>query len=147
MEYANLIATIQSATVIGVLAQRLVRTLCPQCRVRHEPSVREVSELAAEYCGDTGEDADAIVKKWRQEKLTMYQPKGCRECDRTGYKGRMAVYELMVGDAQVKRLVQRRAPIAEIAGAARLGGMRSLKQDGIEKVLRGHTDMTQVRGL
>ena len=133
--------------LLGVLAQRLVRTLCPHCRVRHEPSVREVSELAAEYCGDTGEDADAIVKKWRQEKLTMYQPKGCRECDRTGYKGRMAVYELMVGDAQVKRLVQRRAPIAEIAGAARLGGMRTLKQDGIEKVLRGHTDMTQVRGL
>jgi type II secretory ATPase GspE/PulE/Tfp pilus assembly ATPase PilB-like protein len=133
--------------LLGVLAQRLVRTLCAQCRVRHEPSVREISELAVEYCGDTGQDADGVVKKWRQEKVTMYQPKGCKECDRTGYKGRMAVYELMVGDAAVKRLIQTRAPIADIAAAALLGGMRTLKQDGIEKVLRGHTDMTQVRGL
>ncbi len=133
--------------LLGVLAQRLVRKLCGHCRVRHEPSAREIADLAAEYCGDTGLDADAIVKQWRQQAITMYQPKGCKECDRTGYKGRMAVYELMAADAAVKRLVQKRAPVAEIAGAALAAGMRTLKQDGIEKVLRGLTDITQIRAL
>ncbi|HEX7054221.1 MAG TPA: GspE/PulE family protein [Burkholderiales bacterium] len=133
--------------LLGVLAQRLVRTLCPHCRVRHEPGARELTELAVEYCGETGLDADAIVKKWRQQTITMYKPRGCKECDRTGYKGRVAAYELMVADATVKRLVQTRARVAEIAAAALAAGMRTLKQDGIEKVLRGLTDMTQVRAL
>jgi type II secretory ATPase GspE/PulE/Tfp pilus assembly ATPase PilB-like protein len=133
--------------LLGVLAQRLVRTLCTHCRVRHEPSPGEISDLAAEYCGDTGLNVDAIMKEWREEAITMYQPKGCKECDRTGYKGRMAVYELMVADATVKRLVQTRAPIAEIATAALAAGMRTLKQDGIDKVLRGLTDITQIRAL
>jgi type II secretory ATPase GspE/PulE/Tfp pilus assembly ATPase PilB-like protein len=115
--------------------------------VRHEPTVAEMAALAAEYCADTGQDADAVVKKWRKEKITMHQPKGCKECDRTGYKGRMAVYELMVADAAVKRLVQARAPVADIAVAALAAGMRTLKQDGIEKVLAGHTDIAQVRAL
>jgi type II secretory ATPase GspE/PulE/Tfp pilus assembly ATPase PilB-like protein len=87
------------------------------------------------------------MKEWREKAITMYQPKGCKECDRTGYKGRMAVYELMVADATVKRLVQTRAPIAEIATAALAAGMRTLKQDGIDKVLRGLTDITQIRAL
>jgi type II secretory ATPase GspE/PulE/Tfp pilus assembly ATPase PilB-like protein len=133
--------------LLGVLAQRLVRTLCSHCRVRHEPTVAEMAALAVEYCADTGQDADALVKKWRKEKITMHQPKACKECDRTGYKGRMAVYELMVADAAVKRLVQARAPVADIAAAALSAGMRTLKQDGIEKVLAGHTDITQVRAL
>jgi type II secretory ATPase GspE/PulE/Tfp pilus assembly ATPase PilB-like protein len=133
--------------LLGVLAQRLVRTLCAHCRVRHEPSAREIAELAVEYCGDTGLDPDAIVKKWRQQPISMYQPKGCKDCDRTGYKGRMAVFELMVADAAVKRLVQTRAPVAEILAAALAAGMRTLKQDGIDKVLRGLTDITQIRAL
>jgi type II secretory ATPase GspE/PulE/Tfp pilus assembly ATPase PilB-like protein len=133
--------------LLGVLAQRLVRTLCVHCRARHEPSVREIEALAAEYCGDTGLRPDEVMKKWRQEKITLYQPKGCKECDRTGYKGRTAVYELMAADAAVKHLIQTRAPVVEIAAAALAGGMHTLKQDGIHKVLRGHTDMAQVRAL
>ena len=133
--------------LLGVLAQRLVRTLCPHCRARHEPSARELADLAAEYCVDTDLDRDAVLAKWRQQPMTLYGPKGCKECDRTGYKGRMAVYELMVADATVKRLVQTRAPVSEIAASALAAGMRTLKQDGIEKVLRGLTDMTQVRAL
>jgi type II secretory ATPase GspE/PulE/Tfp pilus assembly ATPase PilB-like protein len=138
--------------LLGVLAQRLVRKLCTQCRVKHEPTVKEMEDLAAEYCessgGDHSAEADKLVKKWRsQGKVTMYRPKGCKECDRTGYKGRMAVYELMVADATVKRLIQTRAPITEISAAALANGMRTLKQDGIDKVLKGHTDMQQVRGV
>jgi type II secretory ATPase GspE/PulE/Tfp pilus assembly ATPase PilB-like protein len=140
--------------LLGVLAQRLVRTLCAHCRVKHEPTVRELEDLAAEYCADSGGDiageAEKLVKNWRtQGKVAMHRnrPKGCKECDRTGYKGRMAVYELMVADAAVKRLIQTHAPITEISAAALANGMRTLKQDGIEKVLQGHTDMSQVRGV
>ncbi|HEY6823736.1 MAG TPA: GspE/PulE family protein, partial [Steroidobacteraceae bacterium] len=133
--------------LLGVLAQRLVRTLCTHCRTRLEPSAREVTALAAEYCGDTGLDVQEVVKKWRQDKITLYAAKGCKECDRTGYRGRTAVWELMVADKAVKRLVQKRAPVEEIVEAARAGGMRTLKQDGIEKVLHGVTDMAQVRAL
>jgi type II secretory ATPase GspE/PulE/Tfp pilus assembly ATPase PilB-like protein len=133
--------------LLGVLAQRLVRKLCTQCRTKHEPSVREMEAIAAEYCERTTLDADKLLRKWRQDKITMFQAKGCKECDRTGYKGRLAVYELMSADAPVKRLIQTRSPIAEIAAAALASGMRTLKQDGIDKVIKGHTDMHQIRAV
>jgi len=133
--------------LLGVLAQRLVRRLCTRCRVKQEPSVREMEELAAEYCLDTPADAGEVLKRWRAQKPVLYQPKGCKECDRSGYQGRIAVYELMVTDAPVKRLIQKRALVSEIAAAALGNGMRTLKQDGIEKVLAGQTDMAQVRAV
>ena len=133
--------------LLGVLAQRLVRRLCTECRVRHEPSVREMEALAAEYCAGSPLDPEKILRKWRQEKVILYQAKGCKDCDRTGYKGRLAVYELMLADAGVKRLIQTRSPVTEIAAAATGAGMRSLKQDGIDKVIKGYTDMPQVRAV
>jgi type II secretory ATPase GspE/PulE/Tfp pilus assembly ATPase PilB-like protein len=133
--------------LLGVLAQRLVRTLCVHCRVPQEPGASEIEALAAEYCGDTGLDADKIAHMWHGARITLYQPKGCKECDRTGYKGRTAVYELIAADAAVKRLVQTRAPVSEITAAALARGMHTLKQDGIRKVLAGYTDMAQVRAI
>jgi len=137
--------------LLGVLAQRLVRRLCTHCRVRHEPSLKEMEELAVEYGGESGshaeKNAEKLVRKWRQAKVTMYRAKGCTECDGTGYKGRVAVYELMAADANVKRLIQAHAPVTEIAAAATENGMRTLKQDGIDKVLGGFTDMQQVRAV
>jgi type II secretory ATPase GspE/PulE/Tfp pilus assembly ATPase PilB-like protein len=133
--------------LLGVLAQRLVRKLCTTCRMKREPSVREIEELAMEYSGDGAVHTERVLKAWRQTKITMFDAKGCKECDRTGYKGRMAVYELMAADAAVKRLIQTRAPIADIAAAATANGMRTLKQDGIDKVLKGYTDMHQVRAV
>jgi type II secretory ATPase GspE/PulE/Tfp pilus assembly ATPase PilB-like protein len=133
--------------LLGVLAQRLVRKLCTQCRVRHEPSVREMEELAAEYGSDAPDQAEKALAQWRRSTVTLFRAKGCRECDRTGYKGRIAVYELMAADAVVKRLIQTRAPVADIAAAATESGMRTLKQDGIDKVLKGYTDMQQVRAV
>jgi type II secretory ATPase GspE/PulE/Tfp pilus assembly ATPase PilB-like protein len=84
---------------------------------------------------------------WRSQPkgITLFRAKGCTRCDRTGYKGRMGLYELLAADAAVKRLVQTRAPVTEIAAAAAANGMRTLKQDGIDKVIRGLTDMHQVR--
>ena len=138
--------------LLGVLAQRLVRKLCEQCKVKHEPTVREMEELAAEYCENSGADspvdADKLLKTWRSHgKVALYRAKGCKECDRTGYKGRMAVYELMVADATVKRLIQTRAPITQILAAALANGMRTLKQDAIDKLLQGHIDLHQVRSV
>ncbi|MFN2643796.1 MAG: GspE/PulE family protein [Burkholderiales bacterium] len=133
--------------LLGVLAQRLVRRLCPNCRVKHEPSMREMDELAVEYCEGTPLEPKTVLARWRQEKTTLYQAKGCKDCDRTGYKGRLAVYELMAADPSVKRLIQTRAPVAKIAEAALANGMRTLKQDGINKVLRGFTDMREVRAV
>jgi type II secretory ATPase GspE/PulE/Tfp pilus assembly ATPase PilB-like protein len=114
--------------------------------VRHEPSVKEMEELAVEYCADD-EQVHKLLRKWRGAKVNMFRAKGCAECDRTGYRGRIAVYELLEADAAVKRLVQTRAPVSEIAAAATQTGMRTLKQDGIDKVLEGLTDMHQVRAV
>ena len=133
--------------LLGVLAQRLVRRLCVHCRVPRAPGAGEIEALAAEYCEGTQLAADDVLKKWRRDKIALHQAKGCKECDRTGYRGRIAVWEFMVADERVKRLVQKRAPLDELFAAAQAGGMRTLKQDGIENVVRGHTDMAQVRAL
>ena len=133
--------------LLGVLAQRLVRKLCTQCRVKQEPSVREMEALAEEYCEGMTLDPEKLLRKWRQDKIVMYEAKGCKDCDRTGYKGRLAVYELMVAEPAVKRLIQTRSPVTEIMSAALASGMRTLKQDGIDKVIKGHTDMQQVRAV
>jgi type II secretory ATPase GspE/PulE/Tfp pilus assembly ATPase PilB-like protein len=137
--------------LLGVLAQRLIRRLCPSCRTAYVPPTNELEELAFEYCSDTELQADKLLQVWRKQyggsngRITLFRAPGCPECDRTGYKGRMGLYELLVADAAVKRLVQTRAPVTEIVTTALAKGMRTLKQDGIEKVLQGVTDMHQVR--
>jgi type II secretory ATPase GspE/PulE/Tfp pilus assembly ATPase PilB-like protein len=133
--------------LLGVLAQRLVRKLCADCRVGYAPSAPELEELATEYCGESKVDPGKTLHAWRSKPrgITLYRAKGCARCDRTGYKGRMGLYELLAANAAVKRLVQTRAPVTEIAAAAAANGMRTLKQDGIDKVIRGLTDMSQVR--
>ncbi len=132
--------------LLGVLSQRLVRTLCPACKLAYQPAAAELEELALEYCVDTSLDSKAVLKEWRKPAtVTLHRAKGCAECDKTGYKGRMPVFELLVADPAMKRLVQTRAPVTEIAAAAMQNGMRTLKQDGISKVLQGLTDIHQVR--
>jgi type II secretory ATPase GspE/PulE/Tfp pilus assembly ATPase PilB-like protein len=78
---------------------------------------------------------------------TLYKPKGCNYCNNTGYKGRMGVHELLVGTDEVKRAVQRRAPIDELRALALKQGMRTLLQDAMEKALRGITDIKQARSI
>jgi type II secretory ATPase GspE/PulE/Tfp pilus assembly ATPase PilB-like protein len=137
--------------LLGVLSQRLIRRLCPDCRTAYAPTPVELEELAVEYRGDTQVDAGKLVQTWREQHgnaagaITLYRAQGCTRCDRTGYKGRLALYELLVADAAVKRLAQTRAPVVQIRAAALANGMRTLKQDGIDKVLQGITDIHQVR--
>jgi type II secretory ATPase GspE/PulE/Tfp pilus assembly ATPase PilB-like protein len=134
--------------LLGVLAQRLVRRLCPDCKTGYTPTVPQLVELAREYCGDGG-DPDKVVHAWRSQPkgIALYRARGCAKCDRTGYKGRMGLYELLVSNPTIQRLVQTRAPVPEITAAAAANGMRTLKQDGIDKVIRGLTDLQQVRAV
>jgi len=133
--------------LLGVLAQRLVRRLCPDCKVAYTPAEGELEELAAEYAAETGGEPSPVLSLWRARsaKPVLYRAKGCSRCDRTGYRGRMAVYELLVADAAIKRLVQARAPVSEIATLAAANGLRTLKQSAIDKAIEGHTDLQQVR--
>jgi type II secretory ATPase GspE/PulE/Tfp pilus assembly ATPase PilB-like protein len=136
--------------LLGVLAQRLVRQLCAHCKDAYAPEKSELEDLALEYCTGTSLDPAAQLHAWRKAQdpdrgILLYHAKGCERCDRTGYKGRLGVYELLIADAGLKRLVQTRAPIPELTAVAVAGGMRSLKQDGISKILQGVTDIRQIR--
>jgi type II secretory ATPase GspE/PulE/Tfp pilus assembly ATPase PilB-like protein len=135
--------------LLGVLAQRLVRKLCGECKVSYAPTPQQLEELALEYCGESKLDPGRVVLGWRSHPkgITLFRAKGCARCDRTGYRGRLGVYELLVADSAVKRLVQTRAAVPEIAAAAAANGMRTLKQDGIDKVIRGSTDLSQIRAV
>jgi type II secretory ATPase GspE/PulE/Tfp pilus assembly ATPase PilB-like protein len=139
--------------LLGVLAQRLVRRLCPECKSEYTPAPVELEELAAHYCNETAIDARKEMKAWSAShggahgKITLFRAHGCEHCDRTGYQGRIGLYELLVADAAIKRLLQSKAHVAEVKSAAIAAGMRTLKQDGIEKVLQGVTDVQQVNAV
>jgi type II secretory ATPase GspE/PulE/Tfp pilus assembly ATPase PilB-like protein len=139
--------------LLGVLAERLARRLCPECKSAYAPGPGELEELLLQYCHETDIDPAKQMKVWNEShgaaggKITLYRPQGCEHCDRTGYQGRIGLYELLVADAATKRLLQSKAPVAEVKNAAVQGGMRTLKQDGIEKVLQGITDVQQVNAV
>jgi type II secretory ATPase GspE/PulE/Tfp pilus assembly ATPase PilB-like protein len=145
-----------SDALLGVLGQRLARSLCPACKKPHTASDPEIETLLEEYCEsfeNVGYPAPAkqtLLEEWKRRfgtdgKLTLYSATGCKECDKSGYKGRIGVHELLVSTPKIKRLIQTRANVSEIQVAAFENGMRTLKQDGIEKVLQGLTDIQMIR--
>lgn len=134
--------------LLGVLAQRLVRRLCPGCRVAGSATGEEISALADEYCLETDFRAEEVSERWKRHygaPLYRYEARGCKECRMTGYHGRVGLHELMLSTPELRTLMQRRAPASELRQAALAGGMRSLRQDGIEKCLAGVTDIHEVR--
>jgi len=147
--------------LLGILAQRLARRLCPKCRMPHALTPVEVEGMLSEYSADMigpGDDPAAvkarILEEWmknfaRDGKLIVNVKKegGCPECDGKGYKGRIGLHELLVGTDGIKKLIQEKARVAELRLLAINEGMRTLKQDGMEKVLQGHTDMFEVRAV
>ena len=139
--------------LLGVLAQRLARRLCPECKSEYAPTTAELEELAMQYCNETALDVRKQLKAWSVShggahgKITLYRAHGCAHCDRTGYQGRIGLYELLVADSATKRQLQSKAPVAEVKSAAIAAGMRTLRQDGIEKVLQGVTDLQQVSAV
>ncbi len=128
-------------SLLGILAQRLVRTLCTVCKEPYHPSVLEYNELAETY----GPDAFAKLNIPYSDNLTLYRAKGCEACVKTGYRGRMGIHELLLNTDSIKRLIQKHASVEEIREAAVAEGMTTLLQDGLQKALRGLTDARQVR--
>jgi len=141
-----------SDALLGILAQRLARRLCPTCRQPHHASNEEIHILLEEYCFNTPLDPNAVLQNWQAQYaqegvFTLYSAQGCEDCADKGYKGRLGLYELLLATPQIKRLIQTRASVTDITSMAMNEGMRSLKQDGIEKILQGHTDINQVRAV
>ncbi len=129
--------------LLGILAQRLVRTLCKDCKEAYKPSQEEFAELMEEYGLEWW---DKLGVKYTSE-FTLYRPKGCAKCINSGYRGRMGIHELLLATDEMKRMIQKRDPIEKIRRQAIQEGMRTLLQDGIEKVVAGHTDFKQVRAV
>ena len=119
---------IMAGNIIGVVAQRLVRTLCTQCRQSYSPSREERLMF--------GEHADEVA--------TLYRPVGCRSCDGKGYKGRSAIMELLLMDADMDDLVARRATARELRTAALAKGFRPLAEAGLQRVVEGITTLPEL---
>jgi type II secretory ATPase GspE/PulE/Tfp pilus assembly ATPase PilB-like protein len=148
--------------LLGILAQRLAKRLC-ECKQPYQASLDEMQLLVQEYSEELKNTAawqpdpqaseQAVLDGWQQAyangqgQFTLYRPCGCDKCNGTGYKGRLGLHELMLGSDAVKKNIQERARVADIVATALDEGMRTLKQDGIEKVLLGLTDMHQVRAV
>jgi type II secretory ATPase GspE/PulE/Tfp pilus assembly ATPase PilB-like protein len=126
--------------LLGILAQRLVRTLCKNCKEQYHPTKEEYNEIVESY----GEEAFAKLIAY-DNTFKLYRPKGCNLCDKTGYKGRMAIHELVVATDGIKRLVQKHETVEVMRNKAMSEGMTTLLQDGILKSLAGLTDFKQIR--
>jgi type II secretory ATPase GspE/PulE/Tfp pilus assembly ATPase PilB-like protein len=127
--------------LLGILAQRLVRTLCKNCRETYHPSPKEFEEIVESY-GE--EDFERLNVKYTDD-FTLYRPKGCDICDKSGYKGRMGIHELLVASDNIKRMIQKHEPVEVLREMSMKEGMTTLLQDGIQKALQGITDFKQIR--
>jgi type II secretion system protein E len=122
-----------SSTVEGVMAQRLVRTVCSECKVAYKPTAEELPNDFPKVHPQTGEP-------WK----TLYKGTGCRNCRQSGYRGRMGLYELMINSDVLRDLVVQRVNSSVIRMEALKAGMRTLRQDGWLKVLSGNTTIDEV---
>lgn len=142
-------------SLLVVLAQRLVRRLCPACKESRPATSDEAQGWLDEYlhvCSpeQIGVTRDGLLAEWQQRfaidgALQHHHSPGCTHCNHTGFKGRVGIHELMLVHAETRRLIQTGASPAELQAHALREGMRTLRQDGIEKVLTGLTSMEEVR--
>jgi type II secretory ATPase GspE/PulE/Tfp pilus assembly ATPase PilB-like protein len=130
-------------SLLGILAQRLLRRLCSKCKEVYHPGEDEFMSMVHSYGPD---EFQKTGLKYTND-LRLYRPVGCPECAGTGYRGRMALHEMLLGTDAIKRLIQKGATVEEMRRQAIGDGMTTLMQDGIAKVLQGHTDLAQVRAV
>jgi type II secretory ATPase GspE/PulE/Tfp pilus assembly ATPase PilB-like protein len=143
-----------SDSLLAILAQRLVRRLCKACRVAQALDEAQLDELAEQYLASTPDSGSSAreqqVARWRGQygdaagQLVRWRAVGCAQCEHDGYHGRLGIHELMLSDDTIRQHIRHRAPANEIRHSALAAGMRTLRQDGIEKVLQGLTDMSEV---
>jgi len=129
--------------LLGILAQRLVRTFCSQCKKAQHPTPQEYEHLKGAY----GAFFDERVAIPYDNGLTLYGAAGCPSCKQSGYRGRMGLYEFLEGTDAIKQLIIGRATVDEIRTRAVNDGMTTLLQDGIHKIFLGHTDYKQVSSV
>ncbi len=130
-----------SDAFLGVLAQRLVRRLCKNCKQAYHPTRDDFQDIVNEY----GPSAFEKTGIRYDDDLTLYRAAGCDACSGSGYKGRMGIHELMEGTPEIKTKIKNKASTEELFEQAFKDGMTTLKQDGIMKVFMGHTDFLEVR--
>jgi type II secretory ATPase GspE/PulE/Tfp pilus assembly ATPase PilB-like protein len=149
--------------LLGILAQRLARRLCTKCKESHVATEEEIAHLLHEYAlelqhtttwkSDPEGEREKLLQEWKQTfandkgEIILHSAKGCDTCSNTGYKGRVGLHELLMGTDDIKKLIQEHARVSEMLATALENGMRTLKQDGIEKVLQGITDIHEVRAV
>ena len=143
-----------SDSLLAILAQRLVRRLCTACREPHIADEDQLNSLASQYLDsgthNTADARTAQIGRWRQQhgdaqgQLRLWRPVGCPQCEGHGYRGRLGIHELMLSDDTIRQHIRHRAPASDIRHSALAAGMLTLRQDGIEKVLQGLTDMSEV---
>jgi type II secretory ATPase GspE/PulE/Tfp pilus assembly ATPase PilB-like protein len=128
-------------SLLGVLAQRLVRVLCEKCKEPYHPSKEEFDRIVEGY----GPEYFKLQKIAYTKDLTLYRPVGCDACDKTGYRGRIGIHELLLNSEEIKkRSIERRESIEVIRNIAMSEGMLTLYQDGILKSFQGLTDIKQI---
>jgi len=151
-----------SDALLGILAQRLAKRLC-SCKQTYTPESAELTAFLREYCeelmatsrfkADPKGAMEAVYKTWIQAygsdkgQLTFYKPVGCDKCGGSGFKGRCGLHELLVASDRLKKAIQEHARVAEMLAICLEEGMRTLKQDGMEKCLMGVTHMKEVRAV
>jgi type II secretory ATPase GspE/PulE/Tfp pilus assembly ATPase PilB-like protein len=152
-----------SDALLGILAQRLAKRLCSKCKKAHVATEDELRLLLEEYVLELRQteswkkDPEAAREQIRQEwirhfgnpkgEIVLHSKVGCDTCNGTGYKGRTGLHELLIGTDRLKKAIQEHARVATLFAIALDEGMRTLKMDGIEKVLLGITDIQQVRAV
>ena len=130
-----------SDAFLGVLAQRLTRKLCHNCREEYLLSQDEFEMIQNDY----GKDFFSRTGLEYKPDMTLFRSGRCEECSNTGYRGRMGIHELMDGTPKIKSMIKNLADTESLFKQAINDGMSTLKQDGILKVFRGETDMAEVR--
>src|ERR1051325_2646024 len=151
-----------SDALLGILAQRLARRLC-SCKQPYTPEPAELTSFLREYCEELMSTArfkadpkgamEGVYKEWvrvygnDKGQLTFYKPAGCDKCGGSGLKGRCGLHELLIANDKLKKLIQEHARVADILAQSLEDGMRTLKQDGMEKCLAGITHIKEVRSV
>ena len=116
------------SSLVAVLAQRLVRVLCPDCREKYIATEGELQELGVKT----------------DQKIEVYRPIGCARCNHTGYHGRLGIFEMMMVDDDIRALVAKNIDAKTVKHRAVSKGMGTLRQDGARKVLAGTTSVAEV---
>ena len=129
--------------MLGVLAQRLTRRICKDCKEQYVGTPEEYEEIRQGY----GPEHWDKLRIPQDNTFRLARGKGCEACNRTGFKGRVALHELLLGSDRMKRLIQTKARTEEMVHAAIEDGMTTLMQDGVQKTLLGHTTFKEVKAV